>query len=240
MTRLDHFYRLLGVRSDVGVAELKSAYHKLAKRNHPDLFADAKRRIQQLKMMRINEAYMAITAQRLGEPAAAGPGDACRSAPNPRGEPARDEAQADPAHPPGGSAASTADDSGAAIGALRDPAYAYYKTGFRWWQRGLSELFNKNHGELRRFYLMRDKKSDGYVLRLAMRALHHFERAYSYFLVVVEQYPRSMWARDARWRLGRLENYSVVYQRICDNLSRRLTHVEVPRDTETSATRNPQ
>lgn len=217
MTRTAHFYRLLGLAPGADATTLKKAYHHLAKRNHPDLFPDGERRIQQLKMMRINEAYMNLMSEVLDGTAWTTGAFSHAAEPGPSRE---GGAHATGSRP---QPATTSE-----VGGLRDPAYAYYKAGFRWWQAGLTELFRKDPTELRRNYLEKDKRSDGYILRLAMRALHHFERAYTYFLVVVEQYPTSPWRRDAQWRLGRLENYSAVYQRICDNLSHNLNRVEQP------------
>jgi hypothetical protein len=248
MNRSAHFFRLLGVTPGADEATVKSAYHRLAKRNHPDLFPDDHRRVQQLKMMRINEAYMGVMSELLGEGEAAGRAGpaaqhAARGPESPASSGARGAfdgrtwtmggfAHAAESHPNAPDACRTAPDPQCArstdVGQLKDPAYAYYKAGFRWWQAGLSVLSQKDPKVLRRHYLAKDKKSDGYILRLAMRALHHFERAYTYFLVVVEQYPQSIWRRDAQWRLTRLENYSVLYQRICDNLSRNLSTVEQP------------
>ncbi len=106
------------------------------------------------------------------------------------------------------------------LGALRDPAYAYYKAGFTYFNRGATELYRKEGKQLRRF-LLEGGSFDAYVLRLVIRALHFFERSYSYFLVVVEQYPNSPWYADSKWKLYRLERYNTIYQRICENLARR-------------------
>jgi TolA-binding protein len=107
-----------------------------------------------------------------------------------------------------------------AVGNLRDPAYVYYKAGFRAYNEGSTMLYRKEGRELRRF-LQTGGTFDAYVLGLVLQALQQFERSYRYFLVVVEQYPHSPWYADARWKLYRLERYNAIYQRICENLSRR-------------------
>jgi hypothetical protein len=38
---------------------------------------------------------------------------------------------------------------------------------------------------------------------------------------VVDRYGESPWSHDARWKLRKLEKFSTIYQRICENLSRR-------------------
>jgi curved DNA-binding protein CbpA len=224
---MNRHYALLGLNSTPSLSDLKVAYHKLAKRNHPDLFPDAERRRQQLKMMRINEAYMSVMSDVMGRPesgAGADDTDDQRATPGPG--PGGQRAGSDPGAreeffrawsrkaKPGDPSNSTA------IGKPRDPAYSYYKAGFRYYKLGATELFRKEAHKIRR-YLITTGTADGYILRLALRALHYFERSYSYFLVVVDQYGDSPWSHDARYKLRRLEKFSAIYQRICENLSRR-------------------
>jgi hypothetical protein len=204
-------YKLLGLSPGCSAADAKHAYHLLAKKNHPDFFGEDQRHKQQLRMMRINEAYMSVMA------------DLSLSAPMPNHavpSPAEAKmteqffAQWEEKAKPGPPADSKE------IGSLRDPAYAYYKTGFRYFREGTSELARKEAKVIRK-YLSTDGSTDRYILLLALRALHYFERSYSYFLVVVEQYADSPWCFDARRKIARLESYSTIYQRICDNLARR-------------------
>lgn len=196
---MNRYYALLGLAETPSLPDLKAAYHRLAKRNHPDLFPDDERRRQQLKMMRINEAYMLVMSEVVGE----------------RGE-ARPQTAAAADVP--SQAADMANES--AIDTPRDPAYSYYKAGFRYYNLGATELFRKEASKIRR-YLITTGTADGYILRLALRALHYFERSYSYFLVVVDQHGDSPWSHDARYKLRRLEKFNAIYQRICENLSRR-------------------
>jgi curved DNA-binding protein CbpA len=213
-------FAALGLEPTASASDVRAAYHRLAKRNHPDLFPDDQRSRQQLRMMRVNEAYMAALAE-LAD----------------RGDEARRPANA-PEAPNGGGEAGGREPDGSffraweektrtrgpsaerSVGFPRDPAYAYYKQGFRYYNLGSTELFRKEAPQIRR-HLLAEGTADGYLLRLALRALHYFERSYSYFLVVAERYPASPWAADARWKLRRLDRFSAVYQRICENLSRR-------------------
>ncbi|MFP4114481.1 MAG: DnaJ domain-containing protein [Spirochaetota bacterium] len=223
-------YSLLELEPGCSIADARAAYRRLAKRNHPDLAPDAERPRRQLQMMRINEAYMAVTADLTD---AAGGATSCAADasggsehPSPRDQrrsaDRRDaETQFTAAWArktrPGVPSASTS------VGALRDPAYAYYKQGFRYFNLGATELIRKEAPAMRRELLRKRtiEAYDAYVMRFVLRALHYFERSYSYFLVVAERYPASPWAADARWKLRRLEKFSAIYQRICENLSRR-------------------
>jgi len=213
---MNRHYALLGLAESPSLPDLKAAYHRLAKRNHPDLFPDADRRRQQLKMMRINEAYMSVMSDVVGPDGGPDvPPAAAESEPDDRSTTPEEffRAWREKARhgPPSDSRA---------VGALRDPAYSYYKAGFRHYNLGTTELFRKESSKIRR-YLITTGTADGYILRLALQALHHFERSYSYFLVVVDQYGDSPWSHDARYKLRRLEKFNAIYQRICENLSRR-------------------
>jgi hypothetical protein len=179
-------------------------------------------------MMRINEAYMAVLAdvsaeeghpERAHTPRAAGPGDPPTEH-RANGAPPRDVSNDELFFRRWEQKAERGPTSQATdVGQLRDPAYAYYKAGFTYFNRGATALYRKEGKQLRRF-LMGGGSFDAYVLRLVVQALHYFERSYSYFLVVVEKYPGSPWFADAKWKLHRLERFNSIYQRICENLAR--------------------
>ena len=58
-------YKVLGVSPSATDEEVKDAYRKLAKKSHPDQYADSPLKdLADEKMKEINEAYDAITAQR--------------------------------------------------------------------------------------------------------------------------------------------------------------------------------
>ena len=236
---MNRYHALLGLTEAPSLSDLKSAYHRLAKRNHPDLFPEAQRRRQQLKMMRINEAYMSVMSDVVGESSGSTDGATTGSTAGARAGTSSGIGAADPVRGTASGRPGSMDGSSEqfatawrekarpgplsdsrAVGTPRDPAYSYYKAGFRYYNLGATELFKKEAPKIRR-YLITTGTADGYILRLALRALHYFERSYSYFLVVVDQYPESPWSHDARYKLRRLEKFSAIYQRICENLSRR-------------------
>ena len=60
-------YKVLGVSPSATDEEVKDAYRKLAKKYHPDQYADSPLKdLADEKMKEINEAYDTITAQRKG------------------------------------------------------------------------------------------------------------------------------------------------------------------------------
>ena len=192
------YYATLEIAPHASLDEVKAAYHVAAKRYHPDLFPDSERDRRQLKMMKINEAYMCIVADRMP----------------------REMAAVQTAGPDSAAAVSAAEIRNA-LAYPKDPAYTHYKLGFVFYTRGCTQLYSKDPKIVRR-QLAELKTYNYYVLDLALQALLSFERAYNYFLVVVEQYPDSIWVTDARNKLRRIQRFNTIYQRICENTSRSL------------------
>jgi curved DNA-binding protein CbpA len=65
--KLTNFYQMLGVAPEVGFTEIKRAYRRLAKTNHPDLKYTFQSETEQARatefMMRLNEAYEILADQ---------------------------------------------------------------------------------------------------------------------------------------------------------------------------------
>jgi hypothetical protein len=65
--KLTNFYQMLGVAPEVGFTEIKRAYRRLAKTNHPDLKHTFQSETEQAQatefMMRLNEAYEILADQ---------------------------------------------------------------------------------------------------------------------------------------------------------------------------------
>ncbi len=228
-------YRILGAEQNATLEELKAAYHRVAKQTHPDLApADGKRRAE-LRMMRVNEAYMAILAERMrGAPAAGSEGGAAAAGVR-RTDAARHAAEPAASGAPGAGNGRAASKSGAAsepgaaravasaraVARPRDPGYTYYKLGFEFYRKGYNELYSKDPRIIRK-QLAELKTYDYYLLTLTISALRHFEQSYRYFAAVLDQAPESIWVADARAKLRKLEKFNRIYQRICENLSRSL------------------
>jgi hypothetical protein len=54
------FWRELGLEPGADRRQIKRAYWKLARKNHPDFFPDERKAIQELKMIALNEAYACL------------------------------------------------------------------------------------------------------------------------------------------------------------------------------------
>ena len=114
------YFRILELEPGAALSSARTAFHRAAKRNHPDLFPEEKRHSQQLRMMKINEAYLSIVAEMTGKAGvaatAAGSNESVRSGvKNNTREPA--ETRSDMQFDPGGTKT---------VGHLKDPAYVYY------------------------------------------------------------------------------------------------------------------
>jgi curved DNA-binding protein CbpA len=221
-------YKILGISEDVGLDELKAAYHSAAKAAHPDLAPPSEKHGAQLRMMRINEAYMEICALNLREPNGEGgpKGDAVgpRRAEGAGTEGPKQRRRREHEARAAGAGRAPRDElasDGKALGSLRDPGYAYYKLGFTFYRRGYTELYSKDPRIIRK-QLAERKTYDHYLLSLSIAALKHFEQSYRYFAAVIEYAPDSIWVADAKAKLRKLEKFNRIYQRICENLSHNL------------------
>jgi tetratricopeptide (TPR) repeat protein len=145
-----YYYEILGLTPSATTAQVKKAYHALVRRNHPDLFADERKQLQDLKMVQINEAYTRILVDRFPlrevEPGRSGNGIRVK----PRG--------------------------GCDVGFHHDIEYAYYKQGFENYSRALHgiALMEKKSALRNEWYYMRRfsgalsylRKADTYFSRL--------------------------------------------------------------------------
>ena len=201
-----HFWELLGLEPGADQQAIKRAYHRLARRNHPDFFPAADQPRQGLRMITLNEAY-AHLLRRTGVDAAAEAGE---------GQAAEDSPTGGPAGEPAAGPAAAAESPPAALGFHREPAYAYYKQGFVHYSRaihGIQALYRS----LSRLYPVHfDPRDDAYE-RFA-GSLTELRLAHQYFRRVAEEHAESVWAPDARVKLARVERFSELYRRILRNL----------------------
>lgn len=203
------FWELLGLRPGADRREVKRAYHRLARQNHPDFFPPARKPLQELKMISLNEAYAQLMSR--GTPLE--PPEPPESV-GPRVHTAAAEA-AEPAAPeaPGGAAPEPA---AAAVGLHREPAYAYYKQGFIHYSRAVHGVEALYQSIKRRRRLHFSPRDDAYERFAA--GLTELGRAHEYFERVVAEHPASVWAPDAGVKLARIERFSQLYRRILRNL----------------------
>ena len=204
-----HFWELLGLQPGAGRQAIKRAYHRLARRNHPDFFPAADKPRQGLRMITLNEAY-AHLLRRTGVDAESDADEGQAAEGSPAGGPATGRAAATASPAP--AEASPA----AGLGFHREPAYAYYKQGFVHYSRaihGIQALYRS----LRRLYPVHFDPRDDAFERFA-GSLTELARAHEYFQRVAAEHADSVWAPDARVKLARVERFSELYRRILRNL----------------------
>jgi len=202
------FWQQLGLEPGASKKEIKRAYYQLARQNHPDIFPEARKPVQELKMIALNEAYAYLMGSvRISEIV----GATVRS---------RDEEYDFDASWSESSSGEPADSRSLRtdLGFHRDPSYAYYKQGFVHFSRavhGIEALYQS----LSQRTVVHFKPRDDAYQRFA-DGLVELRRAHEYFSRVVQEYEVSIWKHDAGLKLGRIERFSALYRRILGNLTR--------------------
>lgn len=193
-------FAVLGIQSGAGREQIKAAYRRRAREEHPDLFPAAQRRRQQLRMMEVNEAYMQLLARdEIDAPRTPG---AAAGSPGVRATAAEDGLE------PGRRSRPPFAGIRAEKGGRRDPAYELYHQGYEYLGRAralMNPRRNLSEEELRRM-----------KLRTALEALRLSEKAYRCFLNVITGYPDSMWSEGALDQLESIERMNKIYQRMCE------------------------
>jgi curved DNA-binding protein CbpA len=197
------FWELFGLKPGSARQELRRAYRRLARENHPDLYPEDQKPFQELKMIALNEAYRYLLEE----------GGREEAPPEPEGQgvqqasPAREAQQASP----------TREESPAVeIGFHHEPAYAYYKQGFVHYSRALHGI-EALYQSIARYHRIHFNPRDDAYDRFA-GSLSELRQAHGYFSRVTEEHAESIWAHDAQAKLGRIERFSDLYRRILRNL----------------------
>ena len=184
------FWQQLGLEPGENRREIKRAYYKLARQNHPDIFPEERKPVQELKMIALNEAYAYLMGTiRMNNGIGEGIGIRIDETPSDRTD----------------------------LGFHKDPSYAYYKQGFIHFSRaihGIEALYQSLSGRRVVHFKPRD---DAY--RRFAEGLVELRRAHEYFSRVVQGFEKSIWQHDASLKLGRIERFSSLYRRILGNLT---------------------
>jgi curved DNA-binding protein CbpA len=230
------FWRELGLKPGADRRQIKRAYWQLARQNHPDFFPEARKAVQELKMIALNEAYDYLTGTARVDGPGAGSGGAEEAG-------AGDVSSGPSPTSFGGKAAGRAGASGEGwnlhydtswsgagaseaaepmsdrtdLGFHRDLSYAYYKQGFVHFSRaihGIEALYRS----LSQRRVIHFKPRDDAYQRFA-DGLVELRRAHEYFSRVVQEFENSIWKHDAAMKLRRIERFTRLYRRILGNLT---------------------
>lgn len=192
------FYKVLGIDPGASPEAIRKAYHEKVRKCHPDLQLNADPEQSHLQMVRINQAYCQLikTKTKKWESPEAHFDQNAVSDPVP----------VDP-H---------------ALVPHKDPAYSYYKRGYR--------LFSKIHPSSwfwssgpdgnTRFPRKIDTASMASSIE---RIIDLIPWAYYYFNVVVDEYPQSHWYLDSRYKIRKIEKLAPIYMKILYSYKKKRT-----------------
>lgn len=187
-----HYFEILGLSPKASLNEVKKAYRRIVRANHPDLFKGGEKDLQELKMVQINEAYARII-------------DGFKFDEHPSEDrnvgTMRDE----------GSKSSSYNNE---VGFHRDVQYVYYRLGFDYFSKALHGI----KGIDRNVQL----RSDMYYLKRFSKALGCLRKSDIYFSILVNDYPNSIWTYDASVKIRRIGYFFRLYRKILVNIERNL------------------
>jgi hypothetical protein len=193
-------FGLLGIEPTTDPAAIKAAYRRKAKEIHPDINRSGFD--SHLRFIALQQAYHRLLAglhqagPRLARPPA--------TAPSPRA------AASMPAQP-------ITSGPSLDIKPAADPAYAFYRAGMNEYMKVHPSVWSKTT----RIIVVAHDQEDMETLRETQAQVRKltraFPKAYYYFSMVVNEYPASAWALDARDKLVMIEQQTIRYKSIIES-----------------------
>ncbi|RPJ05118.1 MAG: hypothetical protein EHM28_12760 [Spirochaetaceae bacterium] len=187
---------ILGITEGAGQAEIRDAYRKIVKEIHPDVAREKDVLKNHLQFIRVNQAYGRLLK-----------GSARKSRSIQTDKTTR-YAEAAPVM------------TGiAGIVRHKDPAYAFYKTAMNCfmkihpsqWNIDVKQILSNPHpGQKKELEMVQEKVRN--LVKL-------FPRAYYYFSIVANEYPESVWCRDASEKMLLIEERTIRYRKIIESFT---------------------
>jgi len=198
-----YYYEILGLKPDASLEDVKKTYRKLVKKNHPDLYPEEQKQLQELKMIQINEAFAMITGKfklllkNLKE----------KSGNTTNGKKINKPYKSD-------SECIFPKPAKNEVGFNRDVEYAYYKQGFNY--------FSKAVCGIRKIERNVQLRNDWYYMKRFASSLSHLRKADVYFSELLNNFPQSIWSYDAYIKKLRIEYFNRLYRKILLNIEKKL------------------
>jgi hypothetical protein len=221
------FWQQLGLEPGANRREIKRAYYLLARQNHPDIFPEERKPVQELKMIALNEAYaylMGTIRMNIGISEDIGsPTGKDRQGREYYGKAgvhvgSKEGIRIDDSWSgPGATGVAETQSDRTDLGFHKDPSYAYYKQGFIHFSRAIHGIEALYRSLSQRRVVHFKPRDDAY--RRFAEGLVELRRSHEYFSRVVQDFEKSIWKHDANLKLGRIERFSGLYRRILGNLT---------------------
>ena len=195
-----YYYEVLGVKPGASLEDVKRSFRTLVRKNHPDLFPESRKEIQELKMIQINEAYAMIAG-------------VLKPVNSDEKEWAFSEEGKQKRAGFGNHFGTLEKASQKAVAFHKDIQYAYYKQGF--------DNFSKALNGIKRIERKVCLRNDLYYLKRFSASLVNLRKADSYFSKLLGEFPESMWAYDARVKTRRIEYFNRLYRKILSGIDKK-------------------
>jgi len=199
-------FRVLGIDETDDVAAIKKAYRRRVKELHPDTADTGEILENHFRFVEVCAAYRRIMAGR------AKPRDPGPTAPGAKGSngarassPAVGGIRYPTGSPPGGQRG---------LKPHADPAWAYYRKGTEYLSRIHPSQWNANRRMTVDAKLAHDVETQRETAARVRELVKLFPKAYLCFGTVVNEYPDSPWADDARDKMRIIEERMVRYKSI--------------------------
>ena len=193
---LKYYYDILKIKKNASETEIKKAFRKQVKKNHPDLFSEDKKTFQTLILTQIIEAYNKLSDSELKYT---------------HGEITENS--------------SYKTDSfilnNHAVAAHKNADYIYYKMGIKDLKKAQKStasrvfLFMDKKLNIR---LQSNTAEDKEIIKHYISSLRYLRKADSFFTKVIEKFPKSIWVNDSKNKLLKIESLYTRYQTIINNL----------------------
>lgn len=99
----------------------------------------------------------------------------------------------------------------------KDPAYAYYKKAYTYYERIHPSHWNTSQTITVNGKTDEENKLQKETMEKVKELVNLFPRAYYYFSIVVHEYPTSVWVQDSKDKMELIEKRMIRYKKIIES-----------------------